>query len=101
MPDYEEAIAQSMKQQPPPSYQVAMSSNGTTTLETNVVANTVALPPEVPLSPPPYNVTDNETITDNHNEIPNTVIVESVVPATPAPGTASGSNAASTSTHNN
>lgn len=28
LPDYDEAIAQSMKQAPPPSYQVAMSVNG-------------------------------------------------------------------------
>lgn len=33
LPDYDEAIAQSLKQQPPPSYQVAMA--GTTQLPEN------------------------------------------------------------------
>lgn len=66
MPDYEEAIAQSMKQQPPPpSYNVAMSNAPTTplhTIETNaettqqqtsaVVEDLGAQPSTT--SPPPY-----------------------------------------------
>lgn len=35
MPDYEEAIAQSMKQPPPPYYQVAMANQMTTNLSAN------------------------------------------------------------------
>lgn len=67
MPDYEEAIAQSMKQQPPPpSYTVAMSNAPTTPLHTvetiaetttqqasAVVEDTAAQVPST-TSPPPY-----------------------------------------------
>lgn len=90
-----------MKQQPPPSYQVAMSNNTGTASETNAIANTVvALPPEIPLSPPPYNVTDNdnETVTDTHNVV---AVEPAAVPgASSASAIASGSNAAVIS-HNN
>lgn len=65
LPGYDEAIAQSMKQQPPPSYQVAMSAQD----EPITVAGpiVVSIPPEspstsaaaaVPQSPPPYANTD-------------------------------------------
>lgn len=71
-----------MKQQPPPSYQVAMSGGTTseTQNESNVIATTVALPPEVPLSPPPYNAAaDNGTETvansdDNQIRTTNAVV---------------------------
>lgn len=77
-----------MKQQPPPSYQVAMSSG--TVLESQneanaIATNTVALPPEVPLSPPPYNVaaeseTDTAAISaDNQNGTTNAVVAPSTV----------------------
>lgn len=63
LPGYDEAIAQSMKQQPPPSYQVAMSAQDEPTGPI-----VVPIPPEspstsavVPHSPPPYASTDAET----------------------------------------
>lgn len=65
LPGYEEAIAQSMKQQPPPSYQVAMSAQDEPAVAGPIV---VSIPPEspstsaaVPQSPPPYATTDVET----------------------------------------
>lgn len=64
LPGYDEAIAQSMKQQPPPSYQVAMSAQDEPTVAGPIV---VSIPPAspstsaaavVPQSPPPYATTD-------------------------------------------
>lgn len=39
LPDYDEAIAQSLKQQPPPSYQVAMASTTQLPDNSNSVPN--------------------------------------------------------------
>lgn len=66
MPDYDEAIAQNLKQAPPPSYQVAMSSpinspNAVPETTVNAVPSTTN-ENDVPSSPPPYNIV-TDTIT--------------------------------------
>lgn len=91
MPDYEEAIAQSMKQQPPPpSYTVAMSNAPTTPLHTIetiaettqqtsavVEDSTVQMPSTA--SPPPAYVQPEET--------QNKIVVADVVTVNATPKT--------------
>lgn len=45
LPDYDEAIAASLKQTPPPSYQVAMFNAATPVAATNVIVNNAATTP--------------------------------------------------------
>uniref|UniRef100_T1DEF9 Putative lysosomal-associated transmembrane protein n=1 Tax=Psorophora albipes TaxID=869069 RepID=T1DEF9_9DIPT len=59
LPDYDEAVAQSLKQAPPPSYVVAMAMNNKTVTpaeEPITEENTINLPDNDSLTdPPPYN----------------------------------------------
>lgn len=55
LPDYDEAIAQSLKQPPPPSYQVAMSNLGPVTATVNETVNIETTAASV--TPEPLNIT--------------------------------------------
>jgi lysosomal-associated transmembrane protein len=57
LPDYDEAIAQSLKQPPPPSYQVAMSNS----TPVPIFVNTIPLPPDE--TSPAHRSTNGEQIT--------------------------------------
>lgn len=59
LPDYDEAIAQSMKQPPPPSYQVAMSAQDPSTVDPMMspaqsTLATAQQPEQQPSDPPAY-----------------------------------------------
>ncbi|XP_055644542.1 lysosomal-associated transmembrane protein 4B isoform X2 [Toxorhynchites rutilus septentrionalis] len=78
LPGYDEAIAQNLKQAPPPSYMIAMAMNNkiieTASREPIVIEETVDFnnAGSVNCDPPPYNVIDNgtaqEQITTDTNE---------------------------------
>lgn len=102
LPGYDEAIAQSMKQQPPPTYQVAMS-NAIPVVETNTSAGTtngpvtVILPPASPStsatamgisSPPPYPIEEiyspeSESAMSTNEITPNTTTTATTVTTLP------------------
>lgn len=59
LPDYDQAIAQSLKQAPPPSYSMAMSVNGHVALndenpQDGVATDPTAAPADTIAAPPPY-----------------------------------------------
>lgn len=67
LPDYEEAIAQSMKQPPPPTYQMAMANMQATGLQVNL--------DNVPATDGPQQSVTNVTVTDSprHSTQPHAV----------------------------
>lgn len=88
LPDYEEAITQSLKQAPPPSYVVAMSMNNKTAAEPGpvetVAPETTDVNQEDTISnsdPPPYNDLDNSAEPSDGNNV-SIIIVDPEVPTT-------------------